>query len=68
MHMKCFILVSVLFWERDSPLYCLVFREFDFAVVLKVLTFYVGMLFWRSCFTCISWIILNRRKIIYLWV
>lgn len=65
MHMKCLILVSVLFCERDSPLYYLVFWEFGFAVVLKVLTLYVGMRFRRSCFTCISWIILNRRKIVY---
>lgn len=65
MHMQCLILVSVLFWERDSPLYYLVFWESDFAVVLKVLTLYVGMQLQRSCFTCIRWIILNRRKIVY---
>lgn len=65
MHMECLILVNTVFWERDRALYYLVFWEFGFAVVLKVLTLYVGMRSWRSCSTCTNWIILKRRKTVY---
>lgn len=43
----------------------MVFWEWGFAVVLKVLTLYVGMWTWRSCSTHTNWIILKRRKMVY---